>query len=100
MPVLHTVLNILVFAANVLCAAPTDIQVKVGGTTILGVKCEHSASDAFLGIPYATPPIGELRYAPPQANKLSGIIHATKQAPSCLQFGGTNIVPGPQSENW
>ncbi|KDR12774.1 Esterase FE4 [Zootermopsis nevadensis] len=47
---------------------------------------------AFQGIPYANPPVGELRFQPPQAKEpWSGVLDATKEAPVCVQRG---IYPG------
>lgn len=41
---------------------------------------------AFLGIPYATPPLGPLRWKPPQpAAKWSGVRSATSFGPHCMQ---------------
>ncbi|KAK0643309.1 Alpha/Beta hydrolase protein [Cercophora newfieldiana] len=40
----------------------------------------------FLQIPYAQPPIGELRFAPPEPALPFGEIHATEFGPSCMQF--------------
>ena len=44
------------------------------------------AVDEFLGIPYAAPPVGALRWQPPQpAASWSGVRDATKFAPHCPQ---------------
>lgn len=39
----------------------------------------------FLGIPYAEPPVGKLRFLPPKPKKDRGPIEATQYAPACLQ---------------
>ncbi|HEV2937200.1 MAG TPA: carboxylesterase family protein [Streptosporangiaceae bacterium] len=45
--------------------------------------------DEFLGIPYAAPPVGALRWQPPQpAASWSGVRDATQFAPHCPQLGG------------
>ena len=45
------------------------------------------AVDEFLGIPYAAPPVGALRWQPPQpAARWSGVRDATKFAPHCPQL--------------
>ncbi|KAF6827642.1 Lipase 1-like protein 4 [Colletotrichum musicola] len=45
------------------CAPPS---VRLSNGTYLGVRNEQYAQDFFLGIPYAQPPLGALRYAAPQ----------------------------------
>nr|XP_046172145.1 cholinesterase-like isoform X1 [Oncorhynchus gorbuscha]XP_046172146.1 cholinesterase-like isoform X1 [Oncorhynchus gorbuscha]XP_046172147.1 cholinesterase-like isoform X1 [Oncorhynchus gorbuscha] len=49
---------------------------------------------AFLGIPYGNPPVGELRFRPPQpADGWTGVLHATRYPNSCLQPQDT-LFPG------
>lgn len=46
-----------------------------------------AAGAAFLGIPYATPPVGHLRWTPPQESKpWAGIRDATYYRPACPQL--------------
>ena len=97
---LYVILRILVSAIGIQCAPDVGTVVKAAGSTIHGTRCEHSASNAFLGIPYARPPIGDLRFASPQPAHYTSFIDATKQQPNCLQFGLAFIEPGPQSEDW
>ncbi|XP_074041303.1 venom carboxylesterase-6 isoform X2 [Leptinotarsa decemlineata] len=41
---------------------------------------------AFQGIPFAKPPVGNLRFSPPEKNfKWTGILNATKDKPECVQ---------------
>jgi para-nitrobenzyl esterase len=49
----------------------------------------NGAVDEFLGIPYAAPPVGALRWQPPQpAARWYGVRDATQYAPHCPQPGG------------
>ena len=59
----------------------------VAGTTDGAVRgLTNGAVDEFLGIPYAAPPIGALRWQPPQpAASWSGVRDATQFAPHCPQ---------------
>jgi len=44
--------------------------------------------DEFLGIPYAAPPVGALRWRPPQpAARWTGVRAATRFGPHCPQYG-------------
>ncbi|KAK3111927.1 hypothetical protein LTR53_012322, partial [Teratosphaeriaceae sp. CCFEE 6253] len=63
----------------------------------------------WLGIPYAAPPLGDLRFAPPQA-PIPGSVNATAFAPSCMQQYGNGstiytavlrefLINGGQSED-
>jgi para-nitrobenzyl esterase len=71
----------------------TTNQGAVRGTTAGSV-------DEFLGIPYAAPPVGNLRWRPPQPPAAwSGVRDATTFGPSCPQPAGPFAPPGPFSEN-
>ena len=53
-----------------------------------------------LGIPYAKPPVGPLRWMPPQLpEKWSGVRQATKFAPTCAQVTTLGPFAGPPNSN-
>lgn len=53
----------------------------------------------FLGIPYAAPPVGNLRWRPPRPHApWSRVLEATKYGPICLQTS-TNPYSGPANQN-
>ena len=55
----------------------------------------HGRAHAFLGIPYAAPPIGELRFRPPAPpTAWDGILDATAFGSNCPQIGLLNSVVG------
>jgi para-nitrobenzyl esterase len=69
--------------------------VRTGSGVVRGVAM--NGGDAFLGLPYAAPPTGNLRWRPPRAPAdWSGIRSASSFAPSCPQPVAT---AGPQSED-
>ena len=78
-------------------------------STLLSTSCHHGESfpalrtgygevegiawsggvDAWLGIPYAMPPMGELRWkAPRDPEPWSGVLHADEFGCECMQYGG------------
>ena len=67
------------------CDPSTTVQTDNGavcGIVVAGVS-------AWLGIPYAAPPVGDLRWAPPQAAaSWSGTLPATDFSFPCWQTGG------------
>ncbi|KZV67243.1 alpha/beta-hydrolase [Peniophora sp. CONT] len=58
--------------------------VKLDNATFIGVAVQNTTS-AFLGIPYALPPVGDLRMRPPVANEpYSGTFNATAFGAPCI----------------
>lgn len=73
------------FTAAATSAAPTVVTDK---GVVVGVRMSGTSSsvNAFLGIPYAAPPVGNLRFrAPQQHASWSAPIQATQFAPACTQ---------------
>jgi carboxylesterase type B len=52
----------------------------------------HTAPDVrqFLGVPFAEPPVGDLRFAKPQIKKPNGTVHALTLPNSCMQQFDSN----------
>ncbi|MBV9604499.1 MAG: carboxylesterase family protein [Solirubrobacterales bacterium] len=70
-------------AAVVACSPGTDMSVSGGpicGVTVNGIN-------EWLGIPYAAPPVGALRWQPPQSpTPWTNTLQATQFASECAQF--------------
>jgi para-nitrobenzyl esterase len=71
-------------------AGQTGASGPVVGTANGAVRgLAGGAADEFLGIPYAAPPVGALRWQPPQpAASWSGVRDTTQFAPHCPQVVG------------
>jgi len=86
-------LGVLVLA-GVSAAAP----VRVEGGLVAGTS--EDGLTVYRGIPFAAPPVGDLRWRAPQpAPKWKGVKRADKFAPACMQGGppgstGSNQGPG------
>jgi para-nitrobenzyl esterase len=75
---------LLLGLALIRCAPAQAQDVKVTGGTIRGK--EWNGSYLFRGIPFAAPPLGHLRWKPPQPlNPWKGVRDATAQPASCVQ---------------
>ena len=67
--------------------------VKIDSGELQGAHADGAVS--FKGIPFAAPPVGELRWRPPQpVATWRGTRDATAFAPSCPQQGGLFAPPG------
>lgn len=70
---------------------PAPLVVTTDKGAIQGMTLNNARE--FLGVPYAAPPVGALRWRPPQpAAPWSGVRDATKPGPNCAQTG--NIATG------
>ncbi|OZJ04896.1 hypothetical protein BZG36_02513 [Bifiguratus adelaidae] len=84
-------------AGGLAAAATTPLDVvktrimlssKIANGTLVGKHLDGFNQDIFIGIPYAQPPTGELRFAPPQPlNSAWGSRKAVKYGNSCYAFG-------------
>ncbi|KAK5986760.1 hypothetical protein GCK32_009408 [Trichostrongylus colubriformis] len=77
-------------------SVPTSYGVVQGRTVDYGNdrnQLYYGKADVFLGIPYAQPPVGDLRFrAPRQANPYNTVYDATNYRPKCPQANaGGNV---------
>ncbi|XP_076683872.1 esterase FE4-like [Andrena cerasifolii] len=90
-------LAILLLVANVSSAYTNLVWTKFGpiqglwGTSLRGRPVAH-----YLGIPYAEPPVGDLRFRNPQPwnRTWSDVYNATKDGPKCIQMDRHGNVTG------
>lgn len=67
-------------------APPPDVEVGVGPGRLLGVRTADGVVRTFKGIPYAAPPVGDLRWKPPQPHPAwEGVRSAEQFGSSCMQ---------------
>ena len=73
-------------AAPPLSAADAPPTVKVATGVLAGAHDAAAGLDEFKGIPYAAPPVGALRWKPPQpAAAWQGVREADRFGPRCMQ---------------
>ncbi len=68
------------------CNGEPPPSVNISGEELVGIKLEDSRVSAFLGVPFAAPPLGELRWSAPRPHRPT----ATRRnvvafAPACMQ---------------
>ncbi|KAF8056297.1 extracellular triacylglycerol lipase precursor [Lyophyllum atratum] len=76
----------LVYVASLAAAAP---EVKLGRTTLVGRDVTGLKQDFFGGIPFAEPPVGQLRLRPPvlKTHLTGKTFDASNFGPACFQSG-------------
>ncbi|HSL86030.1 MAG TPA: carboxylesterase family protein, partial [Bacteroidales bacterium] len=87
-----SLLVLLIVATLIRCSNGTSaLLVRVEGGRVEGV--EENGITVFKGIPFAAPPVGDLRWKPPQpVKRWKGVLKADRFAPACPQF--QRIMPG------
>ncbi|HEV2248357.1 MAG TPA: carboxylesterase family protein, partial [Terriglobia bacterium] len=75
-----------VLALSQAAGARAADQVKIASGTLEGRTVDHSSVRAFLGIPFAAPPVGKLRWQPPRpVEPWQGVRKAVAFGPRCMQ---------------
>jgi para-nitrobenzyl esterase len=98
---LFTLAILLAFA--LVASAQTADRVKTANGVVEGAGRQGSGVRIFKGIPFAQPPIGELRWREPQPLKnWQGVRQAAQFGPRCMQapiFGDMNFRSNGMSED-
>ena len=74
------------------CVDPVQRDTSLG--RIIGRRINAAAPyESFLGVPYALPPVADLRFLPPApASSWQGHLTATAPPPSCPQMDGDKVI--------
>jgi para-nitrobenzyl esterase len=90
-------------ALSIAATAAAADHVKVANGTLEGAGPQASGVRAFRGIPFGQPPVGDLRFQPPQPIKSwSGVRSAAAFGPRCMQraiYGDMNFRSNGVSED-
>ncbi|KAJ7305388.1 extracellular triacylglycerol lipase precursor [Mycena albidolilacea] len=84
-------LSLLAPLVQFACIAASP-AIRFGKTTLVGLDIPTFQQDLFAGIPFAEPPLGDLRLRPPvlKTSLAAGTFNASTFGPACLQ----TAVPG------
>src|SRR3954469_20053693 len=100
-PTLSVLALLLVISAG--ASAVEADRVKTASGIVEGAGRQATGVRIFRGIPFAQPPVGDLRWKPPQAPKTwEGVRPATQFGPRCMQhpvFGDMNFRSNGMSED-
>src|SRR4029450_5439974 len=94
--------SMIIAAFMVLAASVSNAQVKTAGGTVRGADSADGRVRIFKGIPYAAPPVGDLRWKGPQpAAAWEGVRDATEFGRQCMQgpIFADITFPQPPSED-
>lgn len=77
---------------------PLGPVVNAPAGPVQGIK--NNGVYEYLGIPYAQPPVGPLRWQPPQPRPpWAQTLNATRFGPTCAQITTTGVFAGPPTNN-
>src|SRR6266850_2804672 len=83
--ILSTLFFMVISSATVGSAFAQD-RVKTANGIVEGSSAESPGIRVFKGVPFASPPVGDLRWQPPQPVKnWKGVRNATQFGPRCMQ---------------
>ena len=84
---LHAVVTTSLSSRRLPSSVVPTVNVKNG--TISGLHLSTYNQDLFLGVPFAQPPVDELRFRNPQSinSSYDTTIEATEYAPMCVGYG-------------
>ena len=93
MAVLRTAVATLALVLSVISGQGCVPAVTLQNGTYTGVHQSTYGQDYFLGIPFAQPPVGDLRFRIPQPlnNTWQGSRNATAYYPECVGYGGDQV---------
>ncbi|HKQ05160.1 MAG TPA: carboxylesterase family protein [Blastocatellia bacterium] len=93
----------IIFASALAAVAQTSDRVKTANGIVAGAGRQSSGVRIFRGIPFAQPPVGDLRWKEPQPVKdWQGVRQADKFGPRCMQapiFGDMGFRSNGMSED-
>jgi para-nitrobenzyl esterase len=90
------------------CAYTAGGAADAGRSTATTVTTENGSvkglakgdAELFLGLPFAAPPMGSLRWAAPErATSWQGVRDGTVPGPSCPQMGGSPVIGRTENED-
>ncbi|CAJ2511983.1 Uu.00g076080.m01.CDS01 [Anthostomella pinea] len=87
-----------ILGSTLAACAPTA-ETSLG--KIQGGKCSSTETNYFFSIPFANPPVDELRFKAPEkyTRHFNGTLDATKSTPFCIQFSSLFGESSTQSED-
>ena len=92
--------TIFVLAGWFVSAAVIDEPVHIDSGLVSGIAGSDPAVRAFLGIPYAAPPVGQLRWRPPQPPAhWNGVRKADQFGANCMQPAFRGAIPRANPPN-
>ncbi len=94
---------VIVLASALAVSAQAADRVKISNGTLKGAGVQPSGVRIFRGVPFAQPPVGDLRWREPRPVKnWSGVRQAVQFGPRCMQapiFGDMNFRSNGMSED-